>query len=84
MPEYKYQAQDANGKIIKGRTNAFDEADLQRRFHDDNLMLINAVPVSRRIALKPLKKPQLADFARQLGTLTKAGVSLVKALEIIA
>ncbi len=84
MPEYKYQAQDANGKIVKGRTNASDEADLQRRFHNEGLMLIEASLISRRVALKPLKKPQLADFARQLGTLTKSGVSLVKSLEIIA
>ena len=84
MPEYKYRAQDQNGKIVKGRTDAPDDAALHRRFHDEGLTLLEATPVVRRIALKPLKKAQLADFARQLGTLTKAGVSLVKALEIIA
>jgi type IV pilus assembly protein PilC len=84
MPEYKYRAQDQNGKIIKGRSDAPDAAALHKRFHDEGLTLLEADPVVRRIALKPLKKVQLADFARQLGTLTKAGVSLVKALEIIA
>lgn len=84
MPEYKYRAQDQNGKIVKGRTDAPDDAALHRRFHDEGMTLLEASPVVRRIPLKPLKKAQLADFARQLGTLTKAGVSLVKALEIIA
>ena len=84
MPEYKYKAQDQNGKIVKGRTDAFDDASLQKRFHDEGLTLLEATPVVRRIAIKQLKKAQLADFARQLGTLTKAGVSLVKTLEIIA
>ena len=84
MPEYKYRAQDQNGKIVKGRSEAADESALQKRFHDEGLTLLEAVPVVRRVALKPLKKAQLADFARQLGTLTKAGVTLVKAIEIIA
>ena len=84
MPEYKYRAQDQNGKIIKGRTDAADDAALHKRFHDEGLTLLDAVPVVRRVALKPLKKAQLADFARQLGTLTKAGVILVKTLDIIA
>ena len=84
MPEYRYRAQDQSGKIIKGRTDAADESALHKRFHDDGLTLLDAVPVVRRVALKPLKKAQLADFARQLGTLTKAGVILVKTLDIIA
>ncbi|MBR5386315.1 MAG: type II secretion system F family protein [Clostridiales bacterium] len=84
MPEYKYQAQDSKGKIIKGKADAADETDLQRRFHDSGLLLLDAKPVTKQIALKSLKKPKLADFCRQLGTLTKAGVTLVKALEIVA
>lgn len=84
MPEYKYRAQDRNGKIVKGRTDAADESALHKRFHEEGLTLLDAKPVVRRVALKPLKKSQLADFARQLGTLTKAGVILVKALDIIA
>ena len=84
MPEYKYKAQNQDGKIVKGRADAPDAAALQRRFHDEGLTLLEATPVVRRIALKALKKAQLADFSRQLGTLTRAGVSLVKTLEIIA
>ena len=84
MPEYKYRAQDQNGKIVKGRTEAADESALHKRFHDEGLTLLDANPVVKRVALRPLKKAQLADFARQLGTLTKAGVSLVKSIEIIA
>ena len=81
MPEYKYKAQNQDGKIVKGRSDAPDSAALQRRFHDEGLTLLEATPVVRRIALKSLKKGQLADFSRQLGTLTRAGVSLVKTLE---
>ena len=84
MPEYKYQAQDSKGKIVKGKADAFDEADLQKRFHDSGLLLLEAKPIVKQMALKPLKKPRLADFCRQLGTLIKAGVVLIKAIEIIA
>ena len=84
MPEYKYQAQDSKGKIVKGKAEAFDETDLQKRFHESGLLLIEAKPIRKNMALKPLKKPRLADFTRQLGTLIKSGVTLVKAIEIIA
>ena len=84
MPEYKYQAQDSKGKIIKGKAEAFDETDLQRRFHESGLLLLEAKPIRKNMALKPLKKLRLADFTRQLGTLIKSGVTLIKAIEIIA
>ena len=84
MPEYKYQAQDGKGKIVKGKAEAYDETDLQKRFHDSGLLLLEAKPLQKNVALKPLKKPKLADFCRQLGTLIKSGVTLVKAIEIIA
>ncbi len=84
MPEYKYQAQDNKGKIIKGKADAFDETDLQRRFHELGLLLLEAKPIMKQMSLKPLKKPKLADFTRQLGTLIKSGVTLIKAIEIIA
>ena len=84
MPEYKYQAQDSKGKIVKGKAEAFDETDLQRRFHESGLLLLEAKPIKKNMALKPLKKLKLADFTRQLGTLIKAGVTLIKAIEIIA
>lgn len=84
MPEYKYQAQNSKGKIVKGKAEAYDEADLQKRFHDAGMLLLEAKPITKHMSLKPLKKPKLADFCRQLGTLIKAGVTLVKALEIIA
>jgi type IV pilus assembly protein PilC len=84
MPEYKYQAQDSKGKIVKGKAEAFDETDLQKRFHESGLLLLEAKPINKNMVLKPLKKPKLADFTRQLGTLIKAGVTLVKAIEIVA
>ncbi|MCR5616588.1 MAG: type II secretion system F family protein [Saccharofermentans sp.] len=84
MPEYRYQAQDSKGKITTGKAEAADMADLQRRFHDSGLLLLDAKPIVKQMNLKVLKKPQLADFCRQLGTLTKAGVTLVKAIEIVS
>lgn len=84
MPEYRYQAQDSKGKIVKGKADAFDETDLQKRFHESGLLLLEAKPIQREMSLKPLKKTKLADFCRQLGTLIKSGVILVKAIEIIA
>lgn len=84
MPEYKYQSQDEHGKKVFGRMDAFDEGDLQKKLHNKGLMLIDSKVISKSVVLKPLKKSELANFCSELGTMSQAGVPLVKALEIIA
>ena len=66
MPEYKYQAQDGKGKIVKGKAEAYDETDLQKRFHDSGLLLLEAKPIVKNMALKPLKKPFMISKAVML------------------
>ena len=34
MPEYRYQAQDSKGANVRGKMNAVDEADLQKKLHN--------------------------------------------------
>ena len=84
MPEYRYQSQDENGKPVSGKMDAYDEADLQKKLHNKGLMLTSAKQISKKVTLKPLKKSELANFCNELGTMTHAGVPLVKCLEILA
>ncbi len=84
MPEYRYQAQDGKGANVRGRMNAVDEADLQKKLHNQGLMLLDARLAKRKITLKPLKKSELATFCTEMGTMTQAGVPLVRSLEIPA
>ena len=84
MPEYRYQAQDSKGANVRGTMNAVDEADLQKKLRTQGVMLLEAKPTKRKITLKPLKKSELAVFCTEMGTMTQAGVPLVRSLEILA
>ena len=82
MPDYRYTANNKNGKQIKGKINAADEREIKKLLHDKGLSLLYYEEVAKQIALKPLKKSQLSDFCRQMGELIKSGISILRALEI--
>ena len=52
MPEYRYQAQDSKGANVRGKMNAVDEADLQKKLHNQGVMLLEAKPSKKK---KPVK-----------------------------
>ena len=84
MAQYKYKAQTIDGKKISGTMNAGGEAELQLRLNDQDAFLLSAKEVRSGKNRKQFKPKVLADFSRQLSTLVGAGVTLVRALNIIA
>lgn len=86
MPKYKYKAKDSNGKISKGVFEAADEMALYQALRADGRYLISSKDMeeSKLKSRRRMKTAVLADFSRQLGTLLKAGVSLVRSLNIIS
>ncbi|MBR7089607.1 MAG: type II secretion system F family protein [Lachnospiraceae bacterium] len=82
MAEYRYTAQTEKGKQIKGKISAGDEREIGKKLQDKGLTLLYYEEVSKKVALKPLKKSQLSDFCRQMGELIKSGISILRALEI--
>ncbi|MBO6114592.1 MAG: type II secretion system F family protein [Lachnospiraceae bacterium] len=84
MVRYKYKAQDEEGKIVSGVIQANDEFDLHDKLKQDNKLLIESKAVVEKKNIKRIKSDAISDFARNIGELTAAGVSLVKALKIIS
>ena len=84
MPLYKYRAQTEEGKQISGKLQANDEQDLHEKLRAQKIMLTDSKAVSEKKYYRLLKTKQLSDFSRQVGTLLHSGVSLVRALKIIA
>lgn len=84
MPRYTYVAKDVQGKKVRGELNAGNETALYEALRADNKFLISS-KLSEETGSKhyKMKAVQLSDFCRQLGTLLEAGVSLVRALNII-
>ena len=84
MALYKYKAQTATGKTVSGKMQANDERELHLKLKEEGKFLLSASVAGANTRVKPLKKMQVAEFARQIGTLLGSGVSLVRALKIIA
>ena len=84
MIYYKYRAQDEEGKTITGVMQAQDELDLHERLKQDKKYLIQAKAQSDKKNVKGLKSNVVSDFAKNIGELLGAGVTLVKALKIIS
>jgi type IV pilus assembly protein PilC len=82
MAEYRYTAQNEKGKQIKGKIAASDEREIRKKLQDKSLTLLYYEEISKKVALKPLKKSQLSDFCRQMGELIRSGISILRALEI--
>ena len=83
MTTFKYLAINDKGKKVSGKLQANDDIDLQARLKNENLYLESAKEVVKRATGKKIRADRIADFARNLGKLIGAGVSLVRALRII-
>ncbi len=83
MTTYKYIARNDKGKKITGKLQANDDIDLQARLKNENIYLESAEEVVKKSMGKKIRADRVADFARNLGKLIGAGVSLVRALRII-
>lgn len=84
MPKYIYKAKTEEGEQISGRMQAVDENDLHLKLRQENKYLITAKREEDVQRVHKIKAKYLADFCRQIGTLSASGVSLVRALNIIA
>jgi type IV pilus assembly protein PilC len=81
---YKYTAREQNGKSVRGVAEAADENELYEKLRAGGQFLITSSLKQDARSVRRMKPAQLSDFCRQLGTLLGAGVSLVRALNIIA
>lgn len=84
MPEYRYRATDMSGKIIRGRKKFNTPEQLKKMLSDEGLMLVDFTEAVNSEKSKKMKSGELADFCRELGSMLESGVSLVRALNIIA
>ena len=84
MAQFKYVAQTTTGKTVRGKMMATDEAEVQNKLHEQELFLKTVKEITKKKHVKQLKPKALAEFSRQLSNLLEAGVTLVRAISIIA
>jgi len=89
MPTYNYSAVDLNGKTYTGIIEATSLAQLNAKLREKKQYIIKAedqadIVVSKQIgANRKVKVKSLAIFCRQFATLINAGITAVKALDIL-
>lgn len=82
---YRYRAQNSDGKVVSGQMKAADESDLHGKLKADGMLLIEAKEITKgKVVSRKLKYDRVGDFSRNLSELLGAGVTLVRALGIIA
>ena len=88
---YRYEAETAQGKVVKGTIKAPGEIEAERMLINQGYTPTNVEIIpsmwSLEEALPTLFRVRISDvviFSRQLATLLKSGISLLPSLEILA
>ena len=88
MAIFAYIAKDPSGNSVKGQESATSEHELKTTLARKNLIIISIREVKRSGGFKPfgskIKTSDLVVFCKQLATMIKGGVPLLKALNSIA
>lgn len=84
MALYRYKAQTKAGKVVRGQMNVADEHELHIKLRENGQFLLQYNIVEKRRMRRALKPKVLSEFSRQLSTLLGAGITLVRALNIIS
>lgn len=83
MPLYSYQAKDINGKTVKGKIDVPDVDTLLTYVKDHNQFLLSYEQVAEDTLNFKMNGKDLADFNREVAAMLSAGISLLRAIEII-
>ena len=84
MAQFRYKAKNMEGKMRRGVMEAVSEKALQQDLKEQGFYLISAKKAGGLRGRKKFTSRQLAEFNRELSSLLTAGVSLVRALDIIS
>lgn len=92
MPVFTYQVRDKRtGKVTKGKLTADSASLIKQRLTATGQVVLQIRPQSKLASFgsmslggKKVKKKDIAIFARQFATMIEAGLSITKALSILA
>lgn len=91
LRNYKYEAKNSDGKLIKGRIEAINRATAIKFLQVKSLKVINLkeykniMTTINQISFGSLlNTKQLVFFLKQLGSLLNAGVNILQALELLS
>jgi len=90
MPEFAYKARDPKGQIVSSTMEAESEQAVRNRLRDKNYIVTSITPKGKSFDVSDMmsrfqkvKAKDIAIFSRQFSTMVGAGLSLVRALDIL-
>ncbi len=90
MPVYLYKAKDSKGQIVSGQIEAENEQSVKAKLREKNFIITSLSVKSGGFSPKEfiagfqkVKVKSLTVFSRQFSTMVSAGLSLVRALDIL-
>jgi len=84
MPVYKYSAIAFDGSRKQGTLETASVAQLSHHLTTEGLFLVDHKIISEKIKSKKIKISEIADFCRQLAAMLASGITLIRAMQIIA
>lgn len=91
MPRFQYVTKSPEGRTIKGKEHAISQHDMLTKLARRNLVIISItevaesrLPHSFRFGQKKIKTFDLVILSRQLSTMLKGGIPLLRAIESIS
>lgn len=88
MPIFKYTAIDYSGQKVNGRIKAQDRASVINTLKKGQLLIVSVTELEEQkggiFARRKVRLEELIVFSRQLAALVKAGITLVKGLNILS
>ena len=88
MPVYSYTFRDASGGVQKGTADAENEETLKAKFSEQGFEITELTMIKAKSAKAKtygrVKLGHLSIFCRQFSTMIDAGVSLVRALDVLS
>ena len=88
MPTFSYIVKDSDGNSIRAQESAQSEYELKTRLSRKNLIIISITELKKpggvKLLGKKIKTAELVLFCKQLATMVKGGVPLLKAISCIA
>jgi type IV pilus assembly protein PilC len=84
MPLYKYSAIAIDGKKRRGKLEAANVAQLSNQLRTEGFFLLEQSNQDAAQTQSKLKLPEIADFCRQLSAMLSSGITLIRAMTIIA
>lgn len=84
MAKYVYRARDRHGRLETGTMTAADEDELYHRLKEKKRYMIDAEDEMESKVHHQLPALMLSEFNRELSDMLRAGITLVRALTILA